>query len=164
MSLKYGRPSVHLASTVSWCMRRRRRCAARNMAIVWSATSSMKTSGTLVTTMPASVAASTSTVSAPTLPRPMTLQFFRPLMTAAVMRRFRAITRVGVLRRGDELLFRLRGHLDDLGADGVQRLALDRVGAVGEVIGDSPRRLLDDDLELSLCGWHEYNPLFGVVA
>ena len=60
--------------------------------MVWSATSSMKTSGTLVTTMPASVAASTSTVSAPTLPSPMTLQFRRPLMMAAEMRRFRAMS------------------------------------------------------------------------
>ena len=60
--------------------------------MVWSATSSMKTSGTLVTTMPASVAASTSTVSAPTLPSPITLQFRRPLMMAAEMRRLRAMS------------------------------------------------------------------------
>ena len=61
-------------------------------AIVWSATSSTNTSGTFVTTMPASVAASTSTVSAPTLLRPITTQRSSPLMISAVMRRPGAMT------------------------------------------------------------------------
>ena len=61
---------------------------------------------------------------------------------------------VGVLREGDELLLSLGRHLHDLGTDGIQRLALDRVGALGEVKADTARRLLDDDLELSFCGWH----------
>ena len=43
--------------------------------MVWSATSSIKVSGTLVTGMPRAVAASTSTESAPTLPNEITLQF-----------------------------------------------------------------------------------------
>ena len=61
---------------------------------------------------------------------------------------------VGVLGGGDELVFRLGRHLDDLGPDGIQRLALDGIGALGEVERDTSRRLLHDDLELSLSGWH----------
>ena len=53
--------------------------------MVWSATSSMKVSGTLVTGMPRSVAASTSTWSVPTLPKAITLQFSRPSMTARLI-------------------------------------------------------------------------------
>ena len=55
--------------------------------IAWSATSSMKTSGTLVTTMPALVAASMSTMSTPTLPTPITTQFFRASITCRSMRK-----------------------------------------------------------------------------
>ena len=42
----------------------------------------MNVSGTLVTAIPFSVAASTSTPSVPTLPREMTLHLFRPSITA----------------------------------------------------------------------------------
>ena len=59
---------------------------------------------------------------------------------------------VGVAGGGDELLFRLGGHFDDLRADGVEGLALDRVAGIGEVVGDPAGRFLDDDLEL---GWHD---------
>ena len=85
-SLKTGRPSRQRPSPVRRSMSLRRRAAASSRASVWSATSSTNTSGTFVTTMPASVAASTSTVSAPTLARPMTTQRSSPAMTLAVMR------------------------------------------------------------------------------
>ncbi len=61
---------------------------------------------------------------------------------------------VGVLGRGNELFLGLGWHLDDLGPDGIQRLALDGIGALAEVECDTSRRLLHDDLELSLSGWH----------
>ena len=53
--------------------------------MAWSATSSMKVSGTLVTGMPFAVAAATSTESTPTLPREMTLQRSSPLMMPLVI-------------------------------------------------------------------------------
>ena len=52
-----------------------RRCAASSSIIAWSATSSMKVSGQLVTGMPRAVAAFTSTLSTPTLPRMMPRHF-----------------------------------------------------------------------------------------
>ena len=51
--------------------------------MVWSATSSMKVSGTLVTGMLRAVAAAMSTLSAPTLPSAIILQFSRPSMMAS---------------------------------------------------------------------------------
>ena len=54
--------------------------------MAWSATSSMKVSGQLVTGMPSAVAASTSTESTPTLASDTTFSFLPALMTLAVMR------------------------------------------------------------------------------
>ena len=51
--------------------------------MAWSATSSMKVSGQLVTGMPRAVAAATSTRSTPTLPRAISLQLGRASMTEA---------------------------------------------------------------------------------
>ena len=53
--------------------------------MAWSATSSMKVSGMLVTGMPRAVAALTSTLSTPTLPSVMTLQFCRLSMIVFVI-------------------------------------------------------------------------------
>ncbi len=53
--------------------------------MAWSATSSMKVSGQLVTGMPRAVAAFTSTLSTPTLPSVITLQFSRPSMIFLVI-------------------------------------------------------------------------------
>ena len=91
-SLNTGRASRHLPSRISRSISFRRRAAANISAIVWSATSSTKMSGTFVTTMPLRVAAATSTVSAPTLLSPMTTQRSSPSMISAVMRRPGAIT------------------------------------------------------------------------
>src|SRR5205085_8583815 len=54
--------------------------------MAWSATSSMKVSGTLVTGMPRAVAAFTSTLSTPTVPSVITLQFSSASMTALLIR------------------------------------------------------------------------------
>ena len=54
--------------------------------MAWSATSSMKVSGTLVTGMPSLVAASTSTESTPTLPSDTTFSFLPASITFAVIR------------------------------------------------------------------------------
>ncbi len=54
--------------------------------MAWSATSSMKVSGTLVTGMPRAVAALTSTESTPTLPSVITLQFSSASMMVLVIR------------------------------------------------------------------------------
>jgi hypothetical protein len=53
--------------------------------MAWSATSSMKVSGMLVTGMPRAVAALTSTLSTPTLPSVMTLQFSKASMIFLVI-------------------------------------------------------------------------------
>ena len=53
--------------------------------MAWSATSSMKVSGTLVTGMPRAVAALTSTLSTPTVPSVMTLQFSSASMIVLVI-------------------------------------------------------------------------------
>ena len=55
--------------------------------IAWSATSSIKVSGQLVTGMPFAVAASTSTESTPTLPSEMILQRSSPSIICLVIRR-----------------------------------------------------------------------------
>ena len=54
--------------------------------MTWSATSSIKVSGQLVTGMPSALAASTSTESTPTLASEMTFNFLAALITLAVMR------------------------------------------------------------------------------
>ncbi len=85
-----GRPSRHRASRTILSIVSNRRNEARIIIIVWSATSSMKVSGTLVTGIPRAVAAAMSTESAPTLPNEMTLQFSRASMISLVMGRPRA--------------------------------------------------------------------------
>ncbi len=82
-----GRPSFHRPSRTmrSWTTSRRK--VARISIIAWSATSSMKVSGTLVTGMPLAVAAATSTESTPTLPSVITLQRSRPSMMRLVIGR-----------------------------------------------------------------------------
>ena len=65
-------------------MRVSRRYVPRIIAIVWSATSSMKVSGTLVTGIPLSVALAMSMPSVPTLPTAITLHLSSPSMTVAV--------------------------------------------------------------------------------
>ena len=70
-----GLPSDQRFSLTIWSNTFNRLNDAKSIIIVWSATSSMNVSGTLVTGIPLSVAAPTSTVSAPTLPRDITLQF-----------------------------------------------------------------------------------------
>ena len=69
-----------------------RRKVASSSIMVWSATSSMNVSGTLVTGMFRAVAAPTSTVSAPTLPSAITLQFCRFSMMFAVILSPRAMS------------------------------------------------------------------------
>ena len=86
-SLSKGRPWNQSPRRTMESISRIRRAPARSNAIVWSATSSMNTSGTLVTTMPASVAASTSTMSTPTLPTPITMHSSRPAITERLMRK-----------------------------------------------------------------------------
>ncbi len=54
--------------------------------MAWSATSSMKVSGQLVTGMPRLVATSTSTESTPTEPSDTTFSFLPASITRAVMR------------------------------------------------------------------------------
>jgi hypothetical protein len=73
-----GRPSFQRCSrTILSCSITRRKLESSSV-IAWSATSSMKVSGTLVTGMPARVAAFTSTLSTPTEPSVMDFTFFSP--------------------------------------------------------------------------------------
>ena len=81
-----GRPSVQRpCRTILSCSTRRRKPASSSI-MAWSATSSMKVSGTLVTGMPRAVAAFTSTLSTPTVPSVMTLQFSSESIIALVIR------------------------------------------------------------------------------
>ena len=100
------------------------RATSSSSIMAWSATSSMKTSGTLVTTIPAAVAAATSTMSTPTPPTPITTHCLRPSMTSwsmeiphEVMTASRSPTAAGELGPG------VGGDLDDVG-DGRQGLEL----------------------------------------
>ena len=74
-----GRPSVQRPSRTMRSCSISRRWVARISIIAWSATSSMKVSGQLVTGMPFAVAAATSTESTPTLPSAMILQRSQPV-------------------------------------------------------------------------------------
>ena len=89
--------------------------------MAWSATSSMKVSGMLVTGMPRAVAALTSTLSTPTLPSVMTLQLSNASMMVFGDRDALGVDRVRGLRGGDELGLVGR-RLDDLGVDRIERL------------------------------------------
>ena len=91
------------------------RATSSSSIIAWSATSSMKTSGTLVTTMPAAVAASMSTMSTPTLPTPITTHCFRFVDHLLVDAEApRGDDRVDVGDARGELRRRVGADLDDL--------------------------------------------------
>ena len=80
-----GRPSDQRPSrTILSCSTSRRKPASSSI-MAWSATSSMKVSGMLVTGMPRAVAALTSTLSTPTLPSVITLQFCKLSMIVFVI-------------------------------------------------------------------------------
>ena len=91
----------------------------------------MKVSGTLVTGMPRAVAALTSTLSTPTLPSVMTLQFSSASMTVFDDPHALGVDGVRGFGGGDE--FGLVGRrLDDLGADRIERLHFIVVTAAGD--------------------------------
>ena len=79
-----GVPSVWKSAS-TWSCSTSRRKPASNRHMAWSATSSMKVSGTLVTGMPRAVAAFTSTESTPTLASAMTRHFSSESMIPLVM-------------------------------------------------------------------------------
>ncbi|MGY3407193.1 hypothetical protein ACVWZV_003306 [Bradyrhizobium sp. GM5.1] len=70
--------------TIRSCSTRRRKPASSSI-MAWSATSSMKVSGMLVTGMPRAVAALMSTLSTPTEPSVMTLQLSSASMMVLVI-------------------------------------------------------------------------------
>ena len=91
----------------SWTTSRRN--VARISIMAWSATSSMKVSGTFVTGIARAVAAATSTESTPTLPRRDHLAPLEPVDHALGDVPALGVERVRVPRRLDELVLRARG-------------------------------------------------------
>ena len=98
------------------------------IARVWSATSSIKTSGTLVTGIPAAGGGIDIDRVGATLPQLITTTFSRPAMISALMWRPRAITASRVLGAGDEVGAGFGGDFDDFRPDRVEGLAFVRVG------------------------------------
>src|SRR6185503_2792410 len=137
--LSAGRPSFQRPSrTMRSCTTRRRHDESSSI-MAWSATSSMKVSGTLVTGMPLAVGAYRAERD--------DLAALEAVDHALGELHALGIERVAVVRAGDEGIFRRAVDLDDLGVERGERLVLDLVAPATNREARSLRR---NDLEF----WH----------
>ena len=131
ISSSAGRPSRQRPSRTMRSCSIVRRCADSSSIIAWSATSSMKVSGQLVTGMPRAVAAATSTLSTPTLPSTMARHLRRqPVHHLLGEAHALGVDRVGILGEPDKSVLVGR-TLDDFGVDPFQRLHFVVIAAAG---------------------------------